>query len=67
MKSKPEKYLDYLYVKRGRLAFKVSEESESFSDALSHVPPFHIDETTRNKMSDLNDVQYLSEFSTFVH
>ena len=66
-KSKPEKYLDYLYVNRGRLAFKVSEESQSFADAMSTIPPFYVDEATKNKLYDLNDVQILRDYSTFVH
>jgi hypothetical protein len=66
-KSKPEKYLDYLYVNRGRLSFKVSEESKSFADVMSMIPPFYVDEATKNKMADLNDVQILSDFSTFIH
>ena len=64
---KPEKYLDYLYINRGALAFKVSEESESFSEAMSMIPPFYIDEATKNKLADLNDVQILRDYSTFVH
>ena len=67
MKSKPEKYLDYLYVNRGGIQFKISEESESFGEAMSKVPPFHIDEVLKNKMQDLNDIQILQEFSTFIH
>ena len=67
MKSKPEKYLDYLYVNRGTLAFKVSEESESFAEAMSMIPPFYVDEATKNKLNDLNDVQILKDYSTFVH
>lgn len=67
MKSKPEKYLDYLYVKRGTLAFKVSEESESFAEAMSMIPPFYVDEATKNKLNDLNDVQILKDYSTFIH
>lgn len=67
VKSKPEKYLDYLYVNRGRLAFKVSEESESFANAMSMIPPFYVDEATKNKMQDLNDLQILHDFSTFIH
>lgn len=67
VKSKPEKYLDYLYVNRGTLAFKVSEESESFSEAMSMIPPFYVDEVTKNKLNDLNDVQILKDYSTFVH
>lgn len=66
-KSTPEKYLDYLYVKRGRLAFKVSEESTSFADAMSMIPSFYVDEATKNKLADLNDVQILNDFSTFIH
>ena len=56
VKSKPEKYLDYLYVKRGRLSFKISEESGSFGEAMSMIQPFYIDEATKNKIQDLNDV-----------
>ena len=56
VKSKPEKYLDYLYVNRGTLAFKISEESESFAEAMSMIPPFYVDEVTKNKLNDLNDV-----------
>ena len=67
MKSKPEKYLDYFYIKTGNLQFKVSEESVSFADAMSIVPPFYIDVVMRNKLQDLNDVQILKEYSTFVH
>ncbi len=66
-KSKPEKYLDYLYVNRGRLAFKVSEESTSFAEAMSMIPPFYVDEATKNKLSDLNDVQIIKDYSTFIH
>lgn len=66
-KSTPEKYLDYLYIKRGRLAFKVSEESTSFADAMSMIPSFYVDEATKNKLADLNDVQILNDFSTFIH
>ena len=67
VKSKPEKYLDYLYINRGTLAFKISEESESFAEAMSMIPPFYVDEVTKNKMVDLNDVQILKDYSTFVH
>ena len=67
VKSKPEKYLDYLYVNRGTLAFKVSEESESFAEAMSMIPPFYVDEVTKNKLNDLNDVQILKDYSTFIH
>ena len=67
IKAKPEKYIDYLYVKRGSLAFKVNEESESFADALTKIPPFYIDEVLRNKLQDLNDVQIQKEYSTFIH
>ena len=67
VKSKPEKYADYLYIKRGNLSFKVSEESESFTELLEKIPPFHVDVVTRNKLKDLNDVQTLSEYSTFIH
>ena len=67
VKSKPEKYLDYLYINRGTLAFKISEESESFAEAMSMIPPFYIDEATKNKLNDLNDVQILKDYSTFVH
>jgi len=67
MKSKPEKYLDYLYVNRGTLAFKVSEESESFAEAMSMIPPFYVDEATKNKLADLNDIQIIKDYSTFIH
>lgn len=67
VKLQPEKYLDYLYVDRGRLAFKISEESQSFSEAMSTIPPFYVDEATKNKLQDLNDLQILKEYSTFVH
>ena len=67
VKSKPEKYLDYLYIKRGRLSFKISEESESFTDLMSRLPSFHIDDVLKNKMVDLNDVQILKDYSTFIH
>jgi len=63
----PHKYLDYLYVANAGLAFKVSEESHSFADAMSKIPPFYIDEVLRNKLMDLNNVQILSEYSTFIH
>ena len=52
----PFSYLDYLYIKRGRLSFKVSEESESFTDLMSRLPSFHIDDVLKSKMADLNDV-----------
>lgn len=67
VKSKPEKYLDYLYIANGGLSFKVSEESQSFADALTKIPPFYIDEVMKNKLDDLNDVQILKEYSTFIH
>ena len=67
MKSMPERYLDYLYIANGGLAFKVSEESHSFADEMSKIPPFYIDEATRNKLADLNDVQTLNDYSTFIH
>ena len=67
VKAKPEKYLDYFYIKTGNLQFKVSEESTSFADAMSMIPPFYIDVALRNKLQDLNDVQLLKEYSTFVH
>ena len=67
VKAKAEKYLDYLYVKNGGLAFKVCEESFSFSDTMSKIPPFYVDEVMRNKLADLNDVQMLDEYSTFIH
>ena len=63
----PTKYTDYLYVDRGALSFKISEESESFADAWKIIPPFHIDEVLKNKMNDLNDAQLLKEYSTFIH
>ena len=66
-KEVPLSYLDYLYIKRGRLSFKISEESESFTDLMSRLPSFHIDDELRNKMADLNDVQILKDYSTFVH
>ena len=34
---RPQRYLDYLYIKNGALSFKVSEESYSFADALSKM------------------------------
>lgn len=55
-KARPEKYLDYLYIKNGWHAFKVSEESWSFGEAMSKLPPFYVDEALRNKIADLNDV-----------
>lgn len=67
VKAKPEKYLDYLYIKNGGLAFKISEESNSFAEAMEKIPPFHVDVRMRNKMKDLNDVQVLKEQSTFIH
>lgn len=67
VKAKAEKYIDYLYVKNGGLSFKISEESESFADAMSKIPPFHIDEVMRNKLEDLNDVKVMKEYSTFIH
>jgi hypothetical protein len=67
VKAKPEKYLDYFYVKTGNLQFKVSEESQSFADAMSKIPPFYIDEVMRNKLQDLNDIQIMKEYSTFIH
>ena len=67
VKAKAEKYLDYLYIKNGGLAFKVSEESHSFADAMDKVPPFYVDVVTRNKMADLNNVQVLTDYSTFIH
>lgn len=66
-KEVPLSYLDYLYIKRGRLSFKISEESESFTDLMSRLPSFHIDDVLKNKMADLNDVQILKDYSTFVH
>ena len=59
--------MDYLYVANGGLTFKVSEESYSFADAMTKIPPFHIDEVLRNKINDLNDLQVLEEYSTFIH
>lgn len=67
VKSRPEKYLDYLYIANAGLAFKVSEESHSFADEMSKIPPFYIDEATKNKLADLNDVQTLNDYSTFIH
>lgn len=67
VKSKPEKYLDYLYLQNGGLSFKVNEESQSFSDAMSAIPPFSVDEMIKNKIQDLNDVQVMQEHSTFIH
>ena len=67
VKSRPEKYLDYLYIANGGLSFKVSEESQSFADAMSRIPPFYIDEVMKNKLRDMNDVQILKEYSTFIH
>lgn len=65
--SRPQSYLDYLYIKNGALSFKVSEESDSFADAISKIPPYYIDEQLRNKLQDLNDLQLLQEYSTFIH
>ena len=65
--SRPQKYLDYLYIKNGALSFKVSEESESFADAISKIPPYYIDVQLRNKLQDLNDLQLLHDYSTFIH
>lgn len=56
VKEVPMGYLDYLYVKNGALAFKISEESESFSETFSMTPPFYVDEVLKNKLEDLNDV-----------
>lgn len=67
VKSKPEKYLDYLYVKNGGLTFKINEESNFFGDAFSIIPPFYIDEVLKNKMNDLNDIQVMMDYSTFIH
>lgn len=67
VRARAEKYLDYLYVKNHGLSFKVSEESQSFADALSKLPPFHVDHVMRNKMADLNDMRILKEYSTFIH
>ena len=67
VKEKAEKYLDYLYISNGGLAFKVNEESHSFADAMSKIPPYYVDVVTRNKMADLNDVQVLADYSTFIH
>jgi len=67
VKSEPEKYLDYFYIANGGLAFKVSEESYSFAEAMSRIPPFYIDFVTRNKLQDLNNIQVLKEYSTFIH
>lgn len=67
MKGRAEKYLDYLYVANGGLSFKVSEESETFAEAFSRIPPFYVDEATKNKLQDLKDVQMMDEYSTFVH
>ena len=65
--SRPQKYIDYLYVKNGALSFKVSEESWSFADVMSKIPPYYIDVQLRNKMQDLNDLQVLQDYSTFIH
>ena len=67
VKSKPEKYLDYLYVQNKGLAFKVNEESQSFAEAMDMIPPFYIDEKLKNKLQDLNDIQILQDYSTFIH
>lgn len=67
VKAKPEKYLDYFYVENGVLSFKVSEESWSFADAMTAIPPFYIDEVMRNKLRDLNDIQILKDYATFIH
>ena len=67
VKSRPEKYLDYLYIANRGLAFKVNEESHSFAEAMTKIPPFHIDTKTKNKLQDLNDVQILKNYSTFIH
>ena len=64
---RPQRYLDYLYIKNGALSFKVSEESYSFADALSKIPPFYVDVHLRNKMDDLNDCQMMTDYSTFIH
>ena len=66
-KGVSERYADYLYIDKGGLAFKVNEESESFADALEKIPPFYVDEVTRNKVKDLNDVQTMVDYSTFIH
>ena len=67
VKEVPEKYADYLYIKSGGLAFKISEESQSFSEALTKIPPFHVDEKMKNKLQDLNNVKVMKEYSTFIH
>ena len=67
VKAKPEKYLDYFYIENGALSFKVSEESWSFADAMTAIPPFYIDEVMRNKLQDLNDIQILKDYATFIH
>lgn len=67
VKSRPQNYIDYLYINNGALSFKVSEESESFADAVSKIPPYYIDVQLRNKMQDLNDLQVLQDYSTFIH
>lgn len=64
---RPQRYLDYLYVKNGALSFKISEESESFADVLGKTPPHYIDVQLRNKLADLNDIQILHDYSTFIH
>lgn len=56
VKAKAESYLDYFYIKTGNLQFKVSEESTTFADAMSMIPPSYIDEVMKNKLQDLNDV-----------
>ena len=67
VKAEAEKYLDYLYIQNGGLAFKVNEESHSFAAAMEKIPPFYVDVVTRNKTRDLNDVQVLTDYSTFIH
>ena len=34
---------------------------------MSRIPPFYVDEATKNKLADLNDVQILKDYSTFIH
>lgn len=60
-------YLDYLYVRRAGLGFKVNEESSSLFDSMNSIPPFQVDEATKNKLADLNDVQAMRQASTFIH
>jgi hypothetical protein len=43
-------------VARGGLAFKVNEESYSFAEAMSKIPPFYIDQKLMNKLEDLNNI-----------